>query len=77
MSSITMEHQKVSLQSAIAEHDREAIDELIASLPTGNGLIFPMHCLYVNFWCPISVLSNVIEFQRHFEAKCKDIVLAS
>ncbi|XP_010031024.2 cytosolic sulfotransferase 15 [Eucalyptus grandis] len=75
-----MAHQQLSLQPAIVgsdEHDQEAIDELIASLPTGNGLVRPVHRLYQNFWCPPFMLPNVIAFQRHFKAKDKDIVLVS
>ncbi|KAF8009968.1 hypothetical protein BT93_J0831 [Corymbia citriodora subsp. variegata] len=75
-----MAHRQLSSQPAIAgteEHDRKAIDELIASLPQSKGQGFPCRCLYQNFWCPVFVLPNVIAFQRHFEAKHKDIILAS
>ncbi|KAF8038020.1 hypothetical protein BT93_B0772 [Corymbia citriodora subsp. variegata] len=75
-----MAHQQLSSQSPIVgteEHEREAIDELIATLPISKGLVRPVHRLYQNFWCPITVLANVITFQRHFKAKDKDIVLIS
>ncbi|XP_056175985.1 cytosolic sulfotransferase 15-like [Syzygium oleosum] len=75
-----MAHQQFSSQSAIVggeEHDREAIDELIASLPQRKGVVRPFQSLYQNFWCPTYVLPNVIAFQRHFQAKHEDIVLAS
>ncbi|XP_030450075.1 cytosolic sulfotransferase 15-like [Syzygium oleosum] len=72
--------QQLSSQSAIVgteEHDQEAIDELIASLPQWKGVFRPFQSLYQNFWCPTYALPNVIAFQRHFQAKHKDIVLAS
>ncbi|XP_039159568.1 LOW QUALITY PROTEIN: cytosolic sulfotransferase 15-like [Eucalyptus grandis] len=75
-----MAHRQLSSQPAIIgtdEHDQEAIDELIASLPITKGLVCPVHRLYQNFWCPIIVLPNVITFRRHFKAKDKDIVLVS
>ncbi|XP_030447209.1 cytosolic sulfotransferase 15-like [Syzygium oleosum] len=75
-----MAHQQFSSQSAIVgseEHDREAIDELIASLPQRKGVVRPFQSLYQDFWCPTYLLPNVIAFQRHFQAKHKDIVLAS
>ncbi|KAF7846050.1 hypothetical protein BT93_L5441, partial [Corymbia citriodora subsp. variegata] len=75
-----MAHQQLSSQPAIAgteEHDRKAIDELIASLPQSKGTVGPFQCLHQNFWCPLDVVPNVIAFQRHFEAKHKDIILAS
>ncbi|KAF8038021.1 hypothetical protein BT93_B0773 [Corymbia citriodora subsp. variegata] len=75
-----MAHQQLPSQSAIVgteEHEQEAIDELIALLPISQCLVHPVHRLYQNFWCPITVLPNVITFQRHFKAKDKDIVLIS
>lgn len=75
-----MAHQQLCSQSAIAgteEHDRKETDELIASLPQRKGAVRPFQCLYQNFWYPIVTLPNVITFQRHFEAKHKDIVLVS
>ncbi|KAF8038018.1 hypothetical protein BT93_B0770 [Corymbia citriodora subsp. variegata] len=63
-----MAHQQLPSQSAIVgteENEQEAIDELIASLPISEGL------------CPITMLPNVIAFQRHFKAKDKDIILIS
>ncbi|XP_056175203.1 cytosolic sulfotransferase 15-like [Syzygium oleosum] len=72
--------QQLSSHSAIVgseEHDQEAIDELIASLPQTKGVVGPFLSLYQNFWCPTSRIANVIAFQRHFQAKHKDIVLAS
>ncbi|KAF8038016.1 hypothetical protein BT93_B0768 [Corymbia citriodora subsp. variegata] len=70
-----MAHQQLPSQSPIVgteEHEQQAIDELIASLPISEGLVRPVHRLYQNFWCPITVLPN-----RHFKAKDKDIVLIS
>ncbi|XP_048139512.1 cytosolic sulfotransferase 15-like [Rhodamnia argentea] len=76
-----MAHQQLSSLSDVAsskEHDQEdAIDELIASLPISKGLVRPVRSLYQNFWCPTYLLPNVIAFQRHFEAKDKDILLVS
>ncbi|XP_039159376.1 cytosolic sulfotransferase 15 [Eucalyptus grandis] len=75
-----MAHHQHCSESAIAgskEHDREAIDELIASLPRRKGAVRPFQCLYQNFWCPIFAVPKVIAFQRHFETKHSDIVLAS
>ncbi|KAK3407670.1 hypothetical protein EUGRSUZ_J00070 [Eucalyptus grandis] len=75
-----MAHRQLSSQPAIVgtdEHDQEAIDELIASLPITKGLVRPAHRLYQNFWCPITVLPNVLAFQRHFKVEDKDIVLVS
>ncbi|XP_048139507.1 cytosolic sulfotransferase 15-like [Rhodamnia argentea] len=75
-----MAHQQLSSQSAIVgseEDDEEAIDELIASLPQRKGVVRPFQSLYQNFWCPTYVLPNVIAFQRHFQAKHKDILLVS
>ncbi|XP_048140288.1 cytosolic sulfotransferase 15-like [Rhodamnia argentea] len=59
------------------EHHPEEIDEVIASLPKERGFLAPNLCLYQNFWFPVTVLPNVITFQRHFRAKDNDIVLAS
>ncbi|XP_048139511.1 cytosolic sulfotransferase 15-like [Rhodamnia argentea] len=76
-----MAHQQLSSLSDVSsskEHDQEdAIDELIASLPISKGLVRPVHSLYQNFWCPTPLLPNLIAFQRHFEAKDKDILLVS
>ncbi|XP_056160040.1 cytosolic sulfotransferase 15-like [Syzygium oleosum] len=75
-----MAHRQLPSQSAVVgteEHDPEAIDELISSLPISKGPVRPVHSLYQNFWCPMPMLPNVIAFQRHFEAKDKDIFLVS
>ncbi|KAF8038022.1 hypothetical protein BT93_B0774 [Corymbia citriodora subsp. variegata] len=59
------------------EYHQEEMDELIASLPKEKAFLAPSLCLYQNFWFPITVLPNIITFQRHFKAKDNDIVLAS
>ncbi|KAF8038019.1 hypothetical protein BT93_B0771 [Corymbia citriodora subsp. variegata] len=59
------------------EYHQEEMDELIASLPKEKAFLAPSLCLYQNFWFPVTVLPNIITFQRHFKAKDNDIILAS
>ncbi|XP_050387349.1 cytosolic sulfotransferase 15-like [Argentina anserina] len=65
-----------------ADHETKTLSnefqELILSLPKEKGWVALPQYLYQGFWCPTAeVLQALIAFQKHFQAKDSDIVVAS
>ncbi|KAJ7949398.1 Sulfotransferase [Quillaja saponaria] len=51
--------------------------QLLLSLPKEKGWRTPHLYLYQNFWCQPTEIQAIMSFQKHFQAKESDIVLAS
>ena len=51
--------------------------ELILSLPTEKGWLEHDLYLFQGFWYPKPTIQPLITFQKHFQAKDSDIVVAS
>ncbi|KAL6128769.1 hypothetical protein ACLB2K_072124 [Fragaria x ananassa] len=65
-----------------ADHEAENLNnecqELLLSLPKERGWVALPQYLYQGFWCPTpEVLQAIIAFQKHFQARDPDIVVAS
>jgi len=52
-------------------------DKLISSLPKERGWSFPHVYLFEEFWCPSSLIRERNIFQKYFQAKESDVLVAS
>ncbi|KAF7836227.1 cytosolic sulfotransferase 15-like [Senna tora] len=52
-------------------------EELLQSLPKEKGWVSQYMYLYQQFWCPSPLIQPTITFQKYFQAKHNDIVIAS
>jgi len=52
-------------------------EKLLLSLPKERGWGSRYLYLYQHFWCPSTHLKGVINFQKHFQAKDSDVIVAS
>ncbi|RDX92296.1 Cytosolic sulfotransferase 15, partial [Mucuna pruriens] len=63
------------MASTIGQHESE--DKLILSLRKERGWAFPYLYLFQEFWCPPSFIQEINLFQKYFEAKESDVIVAS
>ncbi|KAK7314114.1 hypothetical protein VNO77_39326 [Canavalia gladiata] len=52
-------------------------DKLIVSLPKERGWVSPYLYLFQGFWCPSTHIQGVFNFQKNFDAKDSDVIIAS
>ena len=52
-------------------------EKLPLSLPKERGWASRYLYLYQDFWCPSTHIQGVNDFQKHFEAKDSDVIVAS
>ncbi|QCD85683.1 desulfoglucosinolate sulfotransferase A/B/C [Vigna unguiculata] len=52
-------------------------DNLLLSLPKEKGWAARHLCLFQGFWCPSAFFQGVINFQKHFQAKGSDVIVAT
>lgn len=51
--------------------------ELLLSLPREKGWRTPYLYLYQNFWCQAKEIQAIVSFQKHFQPKNTDVILAT
>ncbi|XP_062099627.1 cytosolic sulfotransferase 15-like [Humulus lupulus] len=61
------------------EDQNKEKESFLSQLPKTKGWLGSSStlCLYQNFWCPPTIVPNIISFQEHFQALDQDIILAS
>ncbi|OMP05500.1 hypothetical protein COLO4_08806 [Corchorus olitorius] len=67
--------------TSLAEEEEENLGneckELIRSLPKERGWRTPFIYLFQGFWCQPEEIQSIISFQKHFQARDSDVILAS
>ncbi|KAF7836225.1 cytosolic sulfotransferase 15-like [Senna tora] len=66
-----------SVDHSEEEEEKLRLEELLQSLPKEKGWISQYMYLYQQFWCRSPVIQPTITFQKHFQAKHSDIVIAT
>ncbi|KAK9910573.1 hypothetical protein M0R45_034529 [Rubus argutus] len=56
---------------------RDECKELLVSLPKERGWITLEQYQFQGFWCSSALIQSIIAFQKHFQARDSDIVLAT
>ncbi|KAF4358234.1 hypothetical protein G4B88_030538 [Cannabis sativa] len=61
------------------EDQNKEKESFVSQLPKTKGWLGSNStlCLYQNFWCPPTIVPNIISFQNHFQALDQDIIIAS
>ena len=59
------------------EEQEEQFKEFLSTLPRERGFTGIDFYFYQDFWCPQMVIKPLISFQKHFQARDTDIILAS
>jgi len=52
-------------------------DNLLLSLPKEKGWVVHHLYLFQDFWCPSTFFQGVTKFQKHFQAKDSDVIVAT
>ncbi|XP_028802805.1 cytosolic sulfotransferase 15-like [Neltuma alba] len=73
----TKSHPNVELENEESENLSHECRELILYLPKEKGWDFPYFYLYQDIWYPPTRIQAIISFQKHFQAKDNDIIIAS
>ncbi|TKY68367.1 Cytosolic sulfotransferase 15 [Spatholobus suberectus] len=63
--------------ASMGEQQANEEDKLILSLPRERGWLSPYLYLFQEFWCPSTRFQAVNNFQKYFQAKDSDIIVAS
>ncbi|KAF7836226.1 cytosolic sulfotransferase 15-like [Senna tora] len=59
------------------EEEKLRLEDLLQSLPKEKGWLGQYMYLYQQFWCRSPLIQPTINFQKHFQAKHSDIVIAT
>ncbi|KAM6542149.1 hypothetical protein CsatB_006596 [Cannabis sativa] len=72
----TQQHENESYSYEDQNKEKESF---VSQLPKTKGWLGSDStlCLYQNFWCPPTIVPNIISFQNHFQALDEDIIIAS
>lgn len=71
----SISHQGSNKLCDVQDQDQELF---LSKLPKTKGWLGSSDLsLYQNFWCPSTLVPNIISFQKHFQAHDQDIILAS
>nr|AFK43741.1 unknown [Lotus japonicus] len=73
----TIEHQTKAVQQEASDQEDHDFKELILSLPRENGWITPDFTFFQGFWCVSTLIQPIITFQKQFQAKDSDILVAT
>ncbi|XP_028753075.1 cytosolic sulfotransferase 15-like [Neltuma alba] len=77
ITSFTKSHPNVELENEESENLSQECKELLLSLPKEKGWDFPYFYLYQDIWYPPTRIQAIISFQKHFQAKDNDVIIAS
>ncbi|XP_020202493.1 cytosolic sulfotransferase 15 [Cajanus cajan] len=71
--------QPSGVDEAIEEDEKlsQATKELLLSLPRERGWRTPYVYLFQGFWCSSRQIQAIITFQKHFQAKDSDVLVAT
>ncbi|KAI9112846.1 hypothetical protein K1719_016163 [Acacia pycnantha] len=79
--SFTKSHSNVELENEAEDEEYEKLSqeckELLLSLPREKGWDYPYFYLYQDIWYPPDRIQAIVSFQKHFQAKESDIIIAS
>ncbi|XP_054811048.1 cytosolic sulfotransferase 15-like [Prosopis cineraria] len=79
--SFTKNQANVELENEAYDEEYEKLSQeckaLLLSLPREKGSINPYLYLYKDFWVPTNRIQPICYFQKHFQARDDDVVLAS
>ncbi|XP_007028479.2 PREDICTED: cytosolic sulfotransferase 15 [Theobroma cacao] len=82
ISSMGIPHFKKTPSTNVAEEDQQEkmdkeCEELVLSLPKEKGWRTPYLYKFQGFWCQPKEIQAIISFQKHFQARATDVILAT
>ena len=79
--SCTKSSSNIEIDNKVEDEEYEKLsqecNELLLSLPREKGWDFPYLYLYQDIWYPPPRIQALISFQKHFQARESDIIIAT